>query len=224
MGSLTNQRSRNGGGRTVGSEGALRSHEGTVIDRSTERALPDRLNLGCGTDYREGWLNVDLDPDGGLEVDQRIDLFAFPWDLPSSAFDLVLASHLVEHVPHRVPGETRDGFLRFMEEVHRVLRPDGRLVVKTPHWESPKAIMDPTHTRVIHLDTWWYFSEAASLSFYSDARFALVDWTVSEWTAYWGPRIGPSELPLGRHLSIRFPPLGRLLGRPDEITYVLERR
>lgn len=190
-----------------------------------EGAEGKRLNLGCGTDYREGWVNVDVNPGDRLEVDREIDLFAFPWDLPDAAFDVALASHLVEHVPHGVEGSDRDGFLRFMEEVHRVLRPDGRLVVKAPHWRNAiAAFSDPTHTRVITPETWSYFSEDRQESFYTDARFELVDREVTAWTADWGPAIGPSRLPLGRHLIERIPPLSRLLGEPFEVTYLLERR
>lgn len=199
--------------------------QATDVETVLDEEAGDRLNLGCGPDYREGWLNVDVNPGGRLEVDREIDLFSFPWDLPGDAFDLVLASHLVEHVPHRVEGADRDGFLAFMEEVHRVLRPEGRLVVKAPHWANAvAAFSDPTHTRVITPETWSYFAEDRQESYYTEARFELVDREVTAWTADWGPRLGSSRLPLGKHLIVRLPVLRGLLGEPFEVTYVLERR
>lgn len=76
------------------------------------------LNLGCGREIlpRERrpeyalvpeavfhyplWHNVDRNAAPG--VDQVIDLFTYPWPLPSDSFDGVLLSHIVEHIPHRI--------------------------------------------------------------------------------------------------------------------------
>ena len=41
-----------------------------------------KLNLGCGFDKREGWLNVDNFT--ACEPDQLLDIEATPWDLPST--------------------------------------------------------------------------------------------------------------------------------------------
>lgn len=48
-----------------------------------------------------------------------------PLPLPDRAFDRVFAEHLIEHLPRR-----RGRAL--LEEIHRVLRPGGRLRVDTP--------------------------------------------------------------------------------------------
>ena len=88
-----------------------------------------KLNLGCGKfpfpykrgeepnpyyslpfpdcAYEPGWINVDR---SGLDgIQERINLFRFPWirssnGLPfdDSAFDVLFASHIVEHIPHEV--------------------------------------------------------------------------------------------------------------------------
>ena len=55
-----------------------------------------KLNLGCGFDKRDGWLNVDNFPE--CEPDQRLDIEQTPWDLPSNAFEHVLVKHVLEHV------------------------------------------------------------------------------------------------------------------------------
>ena len=61
-----------------------------------DRGCELKLNLGCGFDKREGWLNVDNFPE--CEPDQLLDLEATPWDLPSEAFDHILLKHVLEHV------------------------------------------------------------------------------------------------------------------------------
>lgn len=81
------------------------------------------LNLGCGREIlpRERrpeyalvpeavfnyplWHNVDRNATPG--VDCVVDLFTYPWDLPSNSFDGALLSHLVEHIPHEIKIQTR---------------------------------------------------------------------------------------------------------------------
>lgn len=94
-----------------------------------------RLNLGCGEDIRDGWVNVDLfDGDGVLCYDLNRDVW--PWAEGSASE--VLARHIFEHVDS-APG--------FMEACWRVLAPGGRLEIETPHWMSRDAYTDPTHRR-----------------------------------------------------------------------------
>ena len=85
-------------------------------------AHPRRLNLGCGWDHREGYVNVDfLDfhhPD--VVADVR-NLVAFP----SGYYDEVLAVDVLEHL-HR--GDVKPTLL----EWGRVLRAGGRLVIRVP--------------------------------------------------------------------------------------------
>ncbi|WP_327052778.1 class I SAM-dependent methyltransferase [Halomicrococcus gelatinilyticus] len=82
-----------------------------------------KVNLGCGPDYRDGWTNVDINPE--FNPDQVIDLEDNNWDLPSSTFDVVLADNVFEHIdPRKRP--------TFLEECHRILKEDGELVMRWP--------------------------------------------------------------------------------------------
>lgn len=85
--------------------------------------MTERLNLGCGADYREGWVNVDIDP--RFDPDEVIDLESDDWPLPEATYDLVLADNVFEHIDPR----KRPTFLR---EVHRVLKPEGHLKMRWP--------------------------------------------------------------------------------------------
>lgn len=44
------------------------------------------------------FVNIDRNPAPG--IDKVMDLFTYPWPLPSNSFDGALLSHLVEHIPH----------------------------------------------------------------------------------------------------------------------------
>jgi predicted SAM-dependent methyltransferase len=104
-----------------------------------------KVNLGCGSQVLDGWLNVDyalgarlakiplfrpLNRKLGLfnsDWDQRIYLHdlskKFPWD--DHTIDIVYSSHLLEHL-------TKTDGRAFIAECHRVLRKGGILRIVVP--------------------------------------------------------------------------------------------
>ncbi|MET0271917.1 MAG: hypothetical protein ABW360_02900 [Phenylobacterium sp.] len=99
-----------------------------------------KLNLGCGFDKREGWLNVDNFVE--CEPDQRLDIERTPWDLPTDGFEQILMKHVLEHV-----GADFKVFAAVMRELHRVAAPDGRIDIHVPHVRHDTFWSDPTHVR-----------------------------------------------------------------------------
>ncbi len=93
-----------------------------------------KLNLGCGLDVREGWVNVDKYPWPGVVV---VDVERH---LPFSdeTFDYILASHVLEHVIR---------FDETWEEIYRVLKPRGILDIRVPYGYNT----DPFHIRYFDL-------------------------------------------------------------------------
>ena len=95
-----------------------------VRERRKAAALLQRdpllLHLGSGTQYKDGWVNVDL---AGDPVDLAWNL-AKPLPLPAGSAHGVFSEHVLEHMPF----EAGLGLLR---EARRVLRPGGiaRIVV-----------------------------------------------------------------------------------------------
>ncbi len=82
---------------------------------------PLRLNLGCGRDVREGFVNVDLFSDEPAVVQMDISRL----ELPDECADYVLASDVLEHFPHRRVPEV-------LREWARVLKPGGIIEVRCP--------------------------------------------------------------------------------------------
>jgi SAM-dependent methyltransferase len=95
------------------------------------------LDVGCGNEKKVPWA-VGLDRVPTAAADVVHDLDTYPWPLKSRAFDLVIASHVVEHVKD---------VLRFCEEIHRLCVPGAMVKIATPHCSSPDAWADPTHLR-----------------------------------------------------------------------------
>lgn len=72
------------------------------------------------------------------DVDIVHDLEAFPWPLEDSACLIILAPHVVEHIkPWLV--------VPWMNELWRVMKPNGQLALSTPYAGSPSWHQDPTH-------------------------------------------------------------------------------
>ena len=98
------------------------------------QVLPVKLNLGCGPNRRDGWVNVDLfDPAADLQLDLRA-----AWPFPDGSVSYIYCEHMFEHfefyveVPH------------LLREALRVLVPGGVFDVSVPDSEVIlKAYGDP---------------------------------------------------------------------------------
>jgi SAM-dependent methyltransferase len=102
-------------------------------------------------------------------VDVVHDVEHVPWPFADNEFDVVRASHVLEHL--------RD-LLVVMEEIHRVLKPAGRLVVKVPYYRHETAFRDPTHYRFFTERSFEYFTPVAldgktPFDYYTSAHFRV---------------------------------------------------
>lgn len=109
-----------------------------------------KIDLGGGGNPQPGFINVDIRDLSQVDIVQ--DLEKFPWNIPSDCASLVMASHLVEHID---PAQGK--FLKFMDEVWRILKKDGEFIIATPYAGSPGYWQDPTHCNGCNEATWAYF-------------------------------------------------------------------
>ena len=93
-----------------------------------------KLNLGCGEDYREGWINVDSREN--VLCDVKFDLEKFPWQLRTNEFDEVYASHVLEHLNNPVGA---------LKEISRITKKNARIIIKVPHATSYANLTDLQH-------------------------------------------------------------------------------
>ena len=125
---------------------------------------PKSLNLGCGLRKRPDCLNVDIleavAPDLVWDLDRR------PYPLPRGHFERIYALDVVEHL---------QSVQAFVEETHSLLAPGGVLEITTPHYSCSNSFTDPTHRQHLGYFSFDYFTESSSWSFYSSARFSIVE-------------------------------------------------
>ncbi len=108
-------------------------------------AEPRVIDLGCG-DVKQHPENLGFDVWPGPSVDVVSDL-ADGVPLADESVDQVFAVHVLEHLADYLP---------LLRECHRVLRPGGVLHVLAPWWRHVNAVADPTHVRLIDVQTFKY--------------------------------------------------------------------
>ena len=129
-----------------------------------------KLNLGCGTDPKPGFLNVDFMELPGTDlVADLSDLAANPLDLPDDSVEEFLAIHFLEHLADPLP---------FMQEMWRLAEPEATFLLATPYGSSDDAWEDPTHVRPYFANSWAAFSQP--YHWRSAGYGYTADWQVEE--------------------------------------------
>lgn len=94
-----------------------------------------RLHLGCGSNYRDGWVNVDSYK--GVKADVYCNLEK-KWPFGADTARVIESEHLFEHI---------NDWKRFLSELWRVARSDCEIIVRTPHFS--RGWTNPDHKRAL---------------------------------------------------------------------------
>lgn len=125
-----------------------------------------KLNLGCGTDIREGWINLDNFDDKSIDV--KHDLETFPYPFENNYFDEIIAINVLEHIENPV---------RVIEELHRITTKNGKVIIRVPYYNSKDMGTDPTHKNFFSEHSLDYFDPSKKhcqeRPYYSTARFDI---------------------------------------------------
>lgn len=161
------------------------STKSNPIPKYIQNILNDKsgcnLDIGCGANKNPGFVGLDiLDLPG---VDIVWDFNRTPWPLPDECVLKAVASHVLEHILPTYEtarleplvqllvkkgiftqkeaddelGKPSRGFLGFMDELWRVMKPGGQFAAVMPHASSPGFAQDPTHLNMINETTFHYF-------------------------------------------------------------------
>ena len=140
-----------------------------------------KIDLACGDRKKEGYYGVDI---ANLpEVDCVWDLQQYPWPIESNSVEEIHCVHYIEHIPHtnyklelsellnnsttfeefkwKVQNSKPelDGLIKFLNEIYRILKPEGKVRLIAPYWANMRAVGDPTHCRLIADQTWLYVNK-----------------------------------------------------------------
>ena len=125
-----------------------------------------KLNVGCGENVREGWVNLDSVSIPGVDVVHDIEKIPFPF--ADGEFVEILCRDVLEHVE----------YIPVLRELHRILRPGGVLKIQVPHFSSRNNFVDPTHRKMFSVSTFDFFihgtSRFAERAYYFDFAFSKI--------------------------------------------------
>jgi len=121
-----------------------------------------KLNLGCGSDYRQGYVNVDRIP-GVADVVHDLNVFPYPW--PDNSADEIVARHVLEHL---------EDIRKVMDELWRILKPGGQLLIYVPHFSHFQALTHPEHRHAFHYNSFQMFTPQ------SNERYTNCLWRIQE--------------------------------------------
>jgi len=82
-----------------------------------------KLQVGCGNNFLNGWLNADIvSGDIYLNAERRMPFKA-------NTFDFIFCEHLIEHL-------IKESGLKFLKECHRILKTGGVIRITAPDLEK----------------------------------------------------------------------------------------
>jgi len=135
-----------------------------------------KLQLGTGSDARDGWLNTDIHQFPGARGIVYLDARKrFP--LPDESFDLVYSEHMIEHLTYA------EG-LHCLRECRRVLRRGGRIRVATPSLERLGSLYSRELTDVQRRYIAWAVENVVE----DDEVGELPGYVVNNFFRAWGHR------------------------------------
>ena len=140
------------------------------------------LDIGCGN-KKKSINHIGIDRLNIENVDIVGDVLTVLGQLKNNKVNEIYTSHFLEHV---------EGLEVYLKEFSRVLKPNGRLIVKVPHFSNPYYYSDPTHKIFFGLYTLSYYCDCTflkrkvpqydhNISFYIDISTPVYDFSIIVW-------------------------------------------
>lgn len=127
-----------------------------------------RINLGCGSRPMPDSVNHDRTIHSEW-VDEQGDLEVMPWPWGDETWEEVWAFDVMEHLHMEVNV--------WLDECWRILVPGGQLFMRLPAFDNHLSYRDPTHVRVFHPESFFYWDPTHHL--WKD--FGRFYWDTSRW-------------------------------------------
>jgi len=108
-----------------------------------------RLDLGCGGNKQPLFVGMDKRKLDGVDIVH--DVQDIPYPIKDNECLCVLMSHLWEHIEPKYK-------IDVMNEIWRIMKPGGELMIAAPYALSPGAFQDPTHYPCPNEATFFYFT------------------------------------------------------------------
>jgi len=131
-----------------------------------EAATGIMLDIGCGENKQKNFVGMDKRSLEGIDIVHDLEIFPYPIEDESCL--TVVGSHIIEHIK---PWLT----IEFMNELWRIMKVGGKLVLATPYAGSRPFWQDPTHCNGFNEVTFQYFDPEYPLyGIYRPKPWAIV--------------------------------------------------
>lgn len=132
-----------------------------------------KLNFLSGSQPKEGFINLDAHQyKGKTDVVFYVDCKE-PLPFKDNTFEYIIADNALEHITDKI---------WIMNELYRILQPDGVLEAIIPSTESMGAFQDPTHVSFWNYNSMAYFCVENNLYWqYKDAYKITCAFTVLDY-------------------------------------------
>jgi SAM-dependent methyltransferase len=126
---------------------------------------PRQLNLGCGNDTRQGWINLDKAALPGVDIVHDLNKLPLPFD--DNEFTLISCQDILEHLE----------YADLLREIHRILAHHGKVSIRVPHFSSVNNYIDPTHRKRFSVQSFSFFLNQPGnpRPYYFDFSFERID-------------------------------------------------
>lgn len=122
-----------------------------------------KLNLGCGKDIREGYINLDFKKAKGVDIVHNLNEYPYPFK--ENTFDEVFCDRVLELL---------DNLVRAMEEIHRICKPGARVRIRVPYYNCKGNSNDPLQRRSFNSSTLDFLEAGYETSHYTNVRFKIL--------------------------------------------------
>ena len=130
----------------------------------------EKLDIGCGPKCAEGY--VGIDNKNYDKVDFVHDIETFPWPFEDEKFIAARMCHVLEHIKPWL-------FFDLLDEIWRVLKPDGEIEIRVPVGLSYR--LDPTHCNELCVPSFWYLDhEKDFYKIYKPKPWSIIDTSVKD--------------------------------------------
>jgi len=107
-----------------------------------------KLDLGCSDHKQDSFVGMDIRKCKGVDIVH--DCTKFPYPIPDNSCLMILMSHLWEHIEPRYR-------VRMMDELWRIMKDGGQLMISMPYAGSFGMFQDPSHYPSGNEATFTYF-------------------------------------------------------------------
>lgn len=130
----------------------------------------NKLNLGCGLDYKEGWWNWDMIEE--IKTDACFDFTKENFPTSDEMVDEIFCAGVLEQILEN------SSLVHVLNECHRVLKPTGAITIVVPDAKTSTAFRDPHDVRQFTEATFKYFTAGEKEYERYGKSYGYLPWTV----------------------------------------------